>query len=321
MEACPTLFMNIHTGFQQVYFILFNNTISDCSTDKSILTVLSIGLRFPVKLFLTIANCTFTELKGINKDDPTLFSVETRNPLIFSINSSLFIYNKDLILVSLNAFSNREFYPTSVNLNVYNTIIRNNMATSVLVRVFCLDFQKVSIVLKDTIVDTNIILLSRTRRPYKASISDTIDIEVSIFSFSTVEKVLIEDSSFSGNQGTPLTIEKKADTHLSFKEEIRFTNNTGVLGGAFGLRDVHVIIQTSPNAKLLFEDNTGMYGGVLYLNNVIISVTTCKMKLKIINNIAARSGNLVYFATIPQGFILNCSFNDIKIADIGSPVF
>ena len=56
---------------------------------------------------------------------------------------------------------------------------------------------------------------------------------------------------------TPLSVKHKEKTYLSFKkqEEIHFTNNTGVLGGACGLHNVHVKIHTNADIKVIFEDN------------------------------------------------------------------
>ena len=126
---------------------------------------------------------------------------------------------------------------------------------------------------------------------------------------------------FYGNQGTPLSVKHKEKTYLSFKEEIHFTNNTGVLGGACGLHNVHVKIHTNADIKVIFEDNTGVYGGAVYLNNATISDPTCKMKVTFINNTATRSGNSVYFATTPREVLPNCSFDNIHLIDISSPAF
>ena len=138
VKTCPTLYILL--AFR---FTFSNNTISDCSTDKSILHLQPNPQN---SSYLTIVNCTFTELKGIKRrevattsnpknftlqQDSKLISVEAWRLFILSINSSRFTDNKYLILVSL--ISDFDLDHTSVKLNVYDTIMRNNLATSVLV--------------------------------------------------------------------------------------------------------------------------------------------------------------------------------------------
>ena len=123
-----------------------------------------------------------------------------------------------------------DLYPRSAKLKIYDTTIRNNSAPSVLV-----EFEDRSdtfnkgcaIILQDLLFDGNIV--SNTQKAYAISAGN---LESSTFSFSTVNEVFIENSSFLNNQGTPLTVKNKPETYLSLKGEIHFTNNTGVLGGA-----------------------------------------------------------------------------------------
>ena len=149
VETCPTLTIFFYF-FQPLHFTFSNNNISDCSTDDdSILYFDAHGIPLNYS-YLTIVNCTFNKLKGIKRtrkvastsnqknivfqEDSILISVHTRNRFILSVNSSQFIDNKYLILVSLHCFSDIfDIDPINVKLNMYDTIIRNNLATSVLV--------------------------------------------------------------------------------------------------------------------------------------------------------------------------------------------
>ena len=213
--------------------------------------------------------------------------------------------------------------PINVKLNMYDTIIRNNLATSVLVEgvqhllsIPNANSYIVIVYLKGIVVNENIV--TNTQWVYAISVGT---LQSSVISFSTVDEVLLKNSSFSDNQGTPLTVKNQKETSLSLKGEIHFTNNTGVLGGACGLQNAQVLIHKNTEENIIFEGNTGVYGGALYLNNANISDKTCKMKVKFINNTATASGNSVYFATMPQGVIPNCSFNDIQLTDISTPAF
>ena len=318
--TCPTL--RSYFEFEQVHFTFSNNTISDCSTDKSILLLFSTKLSLECT-YLSIVNCTFTKLKGITTTNPNtvlqsdfkLIFVETMSAIVVSINSSHFIDNKALILASI--ILDFYHYTISAKLNIYDTTIRNNSASSVLVEfnhrssTFNLDS---AIILKDLLVDGNIV--TNTQKAYAISAGD---LESATFSFSAVYEVFIENSSFLNNQGTPLTVKNKPETYLSLKGEIHFTNNTGVLGGACALHNILMNIQASTEEKIIFEGNTGVYGGALYLNKAIISDRKCKLKVEFINNTATKRGNSVYFATTPQGAVPNCSFNDIHTTDISSP--
>ncbi len=272
-------------------------------------------------------NSTFTKLKGIKRtsdvsttknqteiEDSQLISIGEGDGLTIFINKSDFINNHQLILISVNSFSSEFEYAVSVHLIVRETTIRNNMATSVLVEVNCYyHCYSMIVVLKDMLVDSNTV--SNTQRPNAVAIGD---LESSIFSFSLVDKIIVEDSSFSDNQGTPLIV-KPNRAHLSLKGAIRFTNNTGVLGGACELHSVHVTVETNTEVEVIFEGNKGVYGGALYLSNTTISDPTCKLNVKFIYNTATTSGNSVYFATTPRGVLPNCSFNNVQLADIRSP--
>ena len=328
VDICPTLL--IFSSFQEVNFIFSNNIITECSTDKSILHFSEVQAY----LNLTIVNCTFTALKGANQarsiftaknhknkahqEDSKLITIDAKSSLLVLINNSRFISNNQLILVSLSIDSGRFDNPVTVQLKVHGTIIRNNSATSVLVRFNCyFRYYSMVVVLHDILVDGNTV--TNTQWAYALSVGD---LESSIFGLSMVNKVLIKDSRFSNNQGTPLSVKpNNGKAFLSLKGEIHFTNNTGVLGGACGLHNVHVVTQknTSTKVKVIFKDNKGVYGGALYLNDT--TITTCKMKVKFINNTATTSGNSVYFATTPRGVLPNCSFSDIQLMDISAPAF
>ena len=216
--------------------------------------------------------------------------------------------------------SKTDYKPLSVRINVHETVIRNNIATSVLVELMIIgstNYYSLAVVLKDMLVDGNI--ATNTQWAYAAPLGD---LEFSIFSLLMVDKVLVENSRFLNNQGTPLTVKSNKDKlGMSFKGYIRFINNTGVLGGACGLYNAHMMIRTNTSSEVIFRDNIGMYGGALYLNNTIISETTCKSKVTFINNTATIIGNSVYFATIPRGALPSCSVSDIHLADIASPTF
>ena len=198
--------------------------------------------------------------------------------------------------------------------------MRNNSASSVLVEFNCYYLcYLMAVFLQGILVDGNIV--TNTQWAYATPIDD---LESSIFSLSTLDRLSIEDSNFLNNQGTPLTVKPNKETMntcMSVKGETHFTNNTGVLGGACGLHNVHVMIQPNTEVKVFFKENKGVYGGALYLNNATISDTMCKLKVKFINNTATTSGNLVYFATTPRGVLPNCSFNYIQLTDISSPAF
>ena len=336
LEICPTLSIYTALGFQQVHFTFSDNSISDCSTDKTILDFNAILVNPLKHSYLAIVNCTFTQLKGVKRTrevattsnpkniklqrDSELISVLTRNLFILSINSSRFTDNKYLLLVSLvSSDNNYRLYPKNVKLYIYNTIMKNNLATSVLVKgiqVYKL-YPKMAIVLKDISVDGNT-LVANTQWTYAILVGH---LESSMFSFSNINEISIQNSSFLANQGTSLLFKKPVGTTLSLKGEIHFTNNTGVLGGACGLHNTHLTIQTNTEGNIIFEGNTGVYGGALYLDNAIISDKTCKMKVKFINNTATTSGNSVYFASKPQGAVPNCSFNDIQLTDVSSLAF
>ena len=231
------------------------------------------------------------------QEDSVLISVHTRNRFILSVNSSHFIDNKYLILVSLHCFSDTfDIDPINVKLNMYDTIIRNNLATSVLVEgvQHLLSIPNgnryiVIVLLKGIVVNDNIV--TNTQWVYAISVGN---LQSSVLSFSTVDEVILKNSSFSDNQGTPLTVKtNQKETSLSLKGEIHFTNNTGVLGGACGLQNTQVLIHKNTEENIIFEGN----------------------------NTATASGNSVYFATMPQGVIPNCSFNDIQLTDISTPAF
>ena len=322
VNVCPTL--HISLNFE---FIFSNNTISHCMTDKSIFYFNENEVPHE-GTHLTIVNCTFTALKGaegtrdaattsnpgnaVVQNNSILISIETSFDYILSINNSQFTDIKQLTLVSINVFIGRRIYPMSVRLTLYDTIIKNNTATSVLVEfngLYRYKYFSMTVILKDLLVDGN--LVTNTQRAYAAS----------IISLSTVDEVLIENSSFLGNQGTPLTVTHNEKTYLSLEGEIYFINNTGVFGGGCGLHNANVMIQRNDEVNIIFQDNSGVYGGAVYLNNTTISDATCKLKVKFINNTAITSGNSVYFATTPRGVLPNCSFSDIKFTDISAPAF
>ena len=96
-----------------------------------------------------------------------------------------------------------------------------------------------------------------------------------------------------------------------------------MLGGACGFHNIHLTIQASTKGKIIFEGNTGVYGGALYLNNAIISDKRCKLKVEFINNTATKSGNSMYFATMPQVVIPKCFtyYNATQHTDISAPAF
>ena len=255
-------------------------------------------------------------------DDPTLIGVDQLYPLILSINSSRFTDNSYMILVSLNPdpYTLHDVrYSVNLTLYVYNTIIRNNSATSVLVEGIqqypCTSFSKAVIVLKGILVHGNIVINIQNALDMLI-----LDLESSVFNFSGIEEVIIEDSSFSDNQGTPLAIQNyKGQTRMQLNGGINFTNNTGILGGACRLHPMHFMIESNTEGKIVFEGNSALYGGAVYLNGVIID-GECKMQVKFINNTATTSGNSVYFATMP--LLPFCSFHaDIQRTDIGSPVW
>ena len=323
--TCPVLLIFFY--IQEVNFTFSNNSISDCSTDDIILS--SIMSLISTKssrefAYLTILDCTFTRLKGITTTNPKntafqsdlkLISVETKSPIILTINSSHFIDNKEFILVSIIM----DLHLISAKLKIYDTTIRNNTAPSVLVE---FNYRSdtfnhaCAIILKDLLVDGNIVTNIQ-----KADAISAGDLESSIFSFSTVKEFFIDNSSFLNNQGTPLTVKNKPVTYLTLKGEIHFINNTGVLGGACGLHNIIMKIEASTEVKIIFEGNTGVYGGALYLKNAFISDRKCKLKIEFINNTATKSGKSVYFATIPQVDVTNCSFKGIHTTDISSPAF
>ena len=76
--------------------------------------------------------------------------------------------------------------------------------------------------------------MTNTQWVYAISVGN---LQSSVLSFSTIDEVILENSSFSDNQSTPLTVKNQKETSLSLKGEIHFTNNTGVLGGACGLQN------------------------------------------------------------------------------------
>ena len=324
VHLCPTLHISRTNGLVN----FFNNSITNCYTENKIFH-LAVMRSTPDKysyLNLNIVDCTFTRLKGIKRDsgittteihkfqkDPKLFSVDTEGNFNFSINKCEFIHNYQLTIVLVNVHKSGK-YSMNVQLNVLKTTIRNNMATSVLVGFIGLNsevFYKMAVVLKEIVVHNNIIV--NTGSAYELPIGD---IRSTILNLANVNQIQIEDSSFSNNQGTALAVTPKNKTWLSIRGENNFINNTGVLGGACNLGDVHVMIKTN---RTVFEGNSAVYGGALYLNNTTLSETKCNNKVRFINNTATTSGNSIYFATITRDALPNCSFSDVPLADIGSP--
>ena len=327
VDICPTL--NITSiNLSRLQFIFSNNTVSDCRINNSIWyfpdSLKATDMKF------TIMNCIFTKLKGIQRTttgrnfevlqkDSKIISVQASENFDLSINESYFTDNSQLIPISINVFSGLYDNPMTVQLTIHKTILRNNSATSVLVEFNCHEhyyYYTMAVVLKDMIIDGNTV--TNTQSAYALPVGD---LETSLFSFSTIDYVSLEDLSFSDNQGSPIVIKQPNEdkTRLSVGGEVLFTNNTGVLGGACGLHNVHVMIKTTTEVNVVFENNSAVYGGALYLNKTTISDARCKLKANFINNKATTSGNSVYFASTPQGAIPNCSFIDIQRADINSP--
>ena len=116
-------------------------------------------------------------------------------------------------------------------------------------------------------------------------------------------------------------IKKKQVCHLKEKYTSQTTQVCLEELVDFKMQNAQVLIHKNTEENIIFDGNTGVYGGALYLNNANISDKTCKMKVKFINNTATASGNSLYFATMPQGVIPNCSFNDIQLTDISTPAF
>ena len=317
VNTCPTLTVSTTDANVNTIFIFTNNTFSDCyhySIDKPIL-YFNTGPSF---LKLTIMNSTFTGLKGRTWNSfvttgmhkkthkyqsnalpkhSKIISANTGASLLLVINNSRFIGNKQLILISIHDFKTIFLHDKIMKLHIYGTVMRNNTATSLLV-----EFKRhyhdylMVVILKHLSVDGNIV--GNTQWDYAVPIHD---LETSILNLSMVDQVSIEDSSFSHNQGTPLTFKpNNKKMQLSLNGEIHFTNNTGVMGGACNLYNVHIVIETKAEVNVIFEENTGVYGGALYLDDITISDSKCKLKVKFANNFATISGNSVYFATTPQ---------------------
>ena len=325
VHLCPTVHISRTNGLVN----FFNNSITNCYANLNItIFYLAVMRSSPDKssyLNLNIVDCTFAGLKGIKGDsgftttesqkDPKLFSVDTEGNFLFSINKCEFVHNYQLTILIVNVHKAGK-YSMNVQLNVLKTIIRNNTATSVLVEFIGLNsevFYKMAVALKKIVVYNNLIVSA-----YELPIRD---IRSTILHLAVVHQIQIEDSSFSNNKGTALAVtpkQNKNKTCLSIRGEINFTNNTGVLGGACNLDDVHVMIKTN---STVFEGNSAVYGGALYLNNTALSETKCNNKVRFINNTATTSGNSMYYATITQDALPKCSFSDVPLEDIGSPAF
>ena len=141
----------------------------------------------------------------------------------------------------------------------------------------------------------------------------------SVFSFLTVNEVIVTNSNFTNNHGTPLKFQSSeyiAD--LFFTGNNTFSNNTGVFGGACNIHNVRF---RRDEGTVIFENNKGIYGGALYLVTVFFSMTVCKLKLTFTGNKAVTSGNSVYFATSQRDMMQQCPLNHISLAEVNSLAF
>ena len=327
VEICPTLHIKFYDSYHSYAFLNYtNNIISNCNTVHRSLFDLFLVRPSQIKstfLYLNVENCTFSRIKKQSdknqknytlQEDSKLFSVTTKGNFSFLINRNCFIDNNQLVFVSVNVLPAGNYYPTNVQLNLQNTVIGNNMATSVLVE-YNGQKHRMAVVLKEMVVENNII--TNTGSAYELPLGD---MKSSLVTLSMVDQIQVEDSRFSNNQGTALTVTQinELKTFMTLKSLINFTNNTGVLGGACNLHNVHMMIETNNS---IFEGNSAVYGGALYLNNTKLSETKCNNKVRFINNTATTSGNSIYYATIGRDALPNCSFSDIPLADISSPAF
>ena len=205
-ETCPTFYMYTSLSSRQIRCTFSKNTISECRTDQPLFYFSALQATPLNYSYLATLNCRLRGIKGTREvagnsnptsirthKDTELISVGTKYHFIFSVNSSCFIDNQYLILLSLLSISNYfDNYPSKVTMNVYDTTMRNNLATSVLVLVEGVEHfrltPKIAIVLKELLVDGKIV--TNTQRTYAISAGD---LESSMLRFLTVDKVLIED--------------------------------------------------------------------------------------------------------------------------------
>ena len=98
----------------------------------------------------------------------------------------------------------------------------------------------------------------------KTDLSQAVEgLESSVFSFSNLSQVIVRNSNFTNNHGTPLKFKSdlQSSTSLFFAGNSTFSNNTGVFGGACNIDNV---VFERDEGTVIFENNKGLYGGALY---------------------------------------------------------
>ena len=266
---------------------------------------------------ITIIKCMFTELMGDhianernNQDTSILLAIMHKDVTsVLTINESRFIRNNKGKLLTVNALPEIDDYHVGVLLHGLDII--NNTATLDLVEFnhYAVTFGSIGLLyvtLSNLSIDGNLI---GNKTDWSQAVGG---LELSVFSFSKLMDVVVANSKFTNNHGTPLKVKSDNwETFLVLVGNNTFSNNTGVFGGACNLQNV-ILFQSDVKTTVIFQDNKGIYGGALYLAKTTAECDV-NFKLNFFGNKAVTSGNSVYYATSPQDTFLQCSFINISL--------
>ena len=317
-SLCPSI--SVTTVSHSTSITLSNNNFSTCTLYNHDATsnIVSFDITKP-NSYLTITKCVFTEVIGYHDDKfnnqvNTILLVNMQKLIhpTLTIDESRFIRNSEVKLLTVNALPEIGLYHVSVLL--HRVVIIKNTATSSLVEINRNTISAAaglfSVTLSNLSVDGNHV---GNKTDWSQAVGG---LASSVFSFSKVLKVIVTNSNFTNNHGTPLKFKSdQLGESFLFGGYNTFSNNTGVFGGACNLQN---ILFQRDEGTVIFENNKGIYGGALYLANIILPMRMCELRLKFISNKAVTSGNSVYFATSPQGTMQQCPFNTINLIEVNS---
>ena len=203
---CPSITVSHSTSFT-----FSNNNFSTCKFPNFV-TLVSFDITEDYTN-LTIINCTFMEIIGyhltneINKNqDARILSVNMEETVtsVLTLNESHFIGNSNVKLLTVHALPEKADYEVSAIL--HGLVILNNTCTSALVEINRNTIDLIGgldVTLSNLLVDVNNV---GSTTNWSQAVGG---LESSVFSFSKVIHVLVTNSNFTNNHGTPLNL--KAD--------------------------------------------------------------------------------------------------------------
>ena len=242
--------------------------------------------------------------------------------LSVTISKNLYHNNSELLFLSLRA----EPTSSTVMVTLNSESLTDNIGSSVahrctplgdmiLTNTLCLGlfiFEGCTVVnLSNITASNNRISIDTSAIPRGDEVlsRDSITRYSSLFFLSNVANMSLSDTLFNNNYGTPIifwheviNVDIDPAFSLTLSGNILFTNNIGLLGGAFAAYNKDIDIHSKSSTRLTFIGNSALYGGAGFIENMAFRLCD-HLTINFTDNNAVTNGDSIYFSTDPSNTV------------------